>query len=131
MLGLPIVEIPLKKKFSSLKKISGGSIPREYRYFLMKFGRTGLERGGTFRMRGSCPFGEFGEVDQFLGFSTSPDEDIVHQTIETYAGRIPDETIPIAQDANGNLILIVFDGPAKGQVWYWDHEHREIDKPQL
>jgi len=105
----------------------GGELPADYRLFLKKFGRSGLELGARFEIRDPCPCGQSGRVLQFYGFSTIPTEDIVYKTMETYAGRIPDETIPIADDPGGNLILLGFEGAATDKVWFWDHEHRELD----
>jgi|GEM_PF-2068740 len=101
------------------------NLPTGYRSFLYRYGRMGFDGLVTFELREKTPFGTLGSIDYFLGFSTTED-DIIHQTMQTYSGRIPDETIPIGIDACGNLILLGIEGSHRDRVYYWDHEHLEL-----
>lgn len=105
----------------------GGKLPSQYRTFLARYGRTGLGHGALFSIPKPNPWGDTGSLDEFFGFTTDTSQDIVYQTMQTYAGRIPDETIPIGSDAGGNLFLLGFDEPVTNHVFFWDHEHLEID----
>ncbi|MDP4725467.1 MAG: SMI1/KNR4 family protein [Alphaproteobacteria bacterium] len=40
----------------------------------------------------------------------------------TYAGRIPHNTIAIADDCLGNLIIMSVSGDDYGKIYFWDHE---------
>jgi hypothetical protein len=117
---------PTEDDITTFEQQLGGVLPNDYRQFLMRFGQTAPEHGAVFPILDPCPWGQQGELNMFLGFSTDSGQGIVYETMEVYAGRIPDETIPIAEDSGGNLIILGFDGNATGKVWFWDHEHREL-----
>lgn len=59
--------------------------------------------------------------------------DLRSQTFDVYSGRIPDETIPIgeASGGNGDLILLAVEGPKRGEVFLWQHDHPEISSARL
>lgn len=117
---------PSESELERFEQLLGGRLPSDYRAFLSRYGQTMMGRGARFEILEPNPWGRTASVDQFFGFSTDQSEDIVHLTMETYSGRIPDETLPIGSDAGGNLILLGFDGPVTDHVFFWDHEHREI-----
>ncbi|MDJ0708551.1 MAG: SMI1/KNR4 family protein [Leptolyngbyaceae cyanobacterium MO_188.B28] len=122
---------PTELDLRAFEQELGGSLPFEYSVFLSQYGQTALSRGARFFIRESNPWGSKDSLDQFFGFSTDPSQDIVNLTMQTYAGRIPDETIPIGSDAGGNLILLGFDALVENQVFFWDHKHRELDGGRL
>lgn len=103
----------------------GGRLPDDYRAFLKSYGEMALRRGGIYPIDEPCALGRRGRIGRFLGFATGGNG-IVEATLDTFAGRIPDETIPIADDGLGNLILLGFEGAVHGKVWLWDHEHSEL-----
>lgn len=121
---------PTEADLARFDREIGGRLPDDYRAFLARHGRTGPRGPTVFPVREPGPLGEIASFDQFFGFSTT-DDDIVNQTLDTYAGRIPDETIPIGSDAGGNLILLGFEGAATDRVWFWDHEHLELEPGAL
>jgi|FLYN01.1.fsa_nt_gi hypothetical protein len=47
--------------------------------------------------------------------------------IEVYAGRIPDNFLPIGEYAFGNLICLSIKGDDIGRVYFWDHELEVIE----
>jgi SMI1/KNR4 family protein SUKH-1 len=122
---------PSEEEIARFEAELGGKLPPVYRDFVKRYGVTSPERGARFPIAEPNPWGKMGTLRYFLGFSPRPHLDIVHQTVETYAGRIPDETIPIATDPGGNLILLGFDGPPTDQVYFWDHEHREAGEDEM
>jgi hypothetical protein len=40
---------------------------------------------------------------------------------DTYSGRLPENTLPIARDSCGNLWLLSVGGDNVGSVYFWDH----------
>lgn len=51
---------------------------------------------------------------------------------ETYSGRLPKDTLPIARDSGGNLWLLSVRGDDAGSVYFWDHgSYDTFDETQL
>jgi hypothetical protein len=117
---------PTEADIAAFEEEIGGQLPADYREFLLRHGRKALGSQPRFRFGEPTPFGEEGSLSEFLGFSTRPEHSIVHLTMETYAGRVPDPTIPIARDAGGSLVLLGFDGPYAGKVYFWDQRERVL-----
>jgi hypothetical protein len=115
---------PSESDLEAFEQELGGALPADYRLFLPAYGRMGLEEETRFPLPPGCPWGAFGTVGQFFGFSSTPDEDIVHRIFTTYAGRLPVSMIPIASDPGGNLLLLGVKGADERKVWFWDHEFR-------
>lgn len=103
-----------------LEEDLGGRLPAAYRRFVKEWGGTGLEGGAVFPSPG-LPQGRRGRVNAFYGVGGDPRWDVRHRAFDTYAGRIPDDTIPIGQ-SEGDLVLLGFDGGRRGRVFAWFHE---------
>lgn len=117
---------PAEEELADFESQLGGTLPADYRRFLSKYGGTAFERRTRAPLREPSPWGDGCEVMAFYGFTREPLSGIVYETMETFSGRIPDETVPAAYDPFGNLILVGFEGAARDRVWFWDHEHREL-----
>ncbi|MBV9927304.1 MAG: SMI1/KNR4 family protein [Acidobacteria bacterium] len=117
---------PTEEELADFESQIGGPLPPDYRRFLSKYGGTAFEGRVGVPLREPSPWGDSCEVEVFYGFTSDPSSGIVYETMETYSGRIPDETVPAAYDPFGNLILVGFEGVARDRVWFWDHEHREL-----
>jgi hypothetical protein len=115
---------PSEAELSAFENDIGGTLPADYREFLTRFGGTGLRTSPRFRIKEPTPLAHTASLSEFYGFSRRAGQSIVALTMETYAGRIPDPTIPIGGDAQGNLVLLGFTGPFVGRVYFWDHEFR-------
>ncbi len=103
----------------TLEKSVGDPLPADYRRFLS-------ERNGGFPKADCVRFEEDGRptaTDVFCLFSlgdTGASTSLGWHR-ETYAGRLPDGTLPIGRDSSGNLWLLNLRGPDAGSVHFWDH----------
>jgi hypothetical protein len=110
------------KKIEALEKKVGGQLPNDYKAFLLNpktyplIGRV-LDFVGVDKKREST------SIPRFLGVGDDPIDNL-EMTYSYYvaAGRIPRDTVPIAEDIAGNLICIGVFGRSKGNVFFWDHE---------
>jgi hypothetical protein len=70
-------------------------------------------------------------VDCFLSVKDKehPNCEIL-QTAKTFTGRIPSDTLPIADDPFGNLILLGVGEGNFNEVFLWDHEVEGYESPE-
>lgn len=78
------------------------------------------QSGGAPRKDLSVPLPGGDETDIFSVFGLEMREPASELAwiADTYAGRIPSELVPFANDSGGNLFLV----GADNRVWFWDHE---------
>ncbi len=117
---------PSEAELDDFERQIGGSLPADYRRFLQRYGQGGFDRGARFAIREACPYGRLATLDRVYGFPDEAGQGVVDKTMSVYAGRIPDETIPIGEDPGGNLVVLGFRGEARNHVWFWDHQHVEL-----
>ncbi len=60
-------------------------------------------------------------IDIIFGFTKEKYRDLRKTNIDML-NRIPTNTLAIADDQGGNLILLSVKGPDYGKVYFWDHE---------
>lgn len=53
----------------------------------------------------------------------------LERNVRSLSERIPPDTIPIADDPFGNVIVIGLQGDQRGKVYFWDHEEEPEDQP--
>ncbi|MBM4782999.1 MAG: SMI1/KNR4 family protein [Archangiaceae bacterium] len=94
----------------------GRTLPEPYRSFLARWGRHALSSVPRFDLDRAEP-ARSGCISQFFGFSTDGSSDLVKATREPYAGRVPDDTVPIGRDPGSGLVLLGIAGPRRGQVF--------------
>lgn len=92
-------------------------IPDDYKKFLIKYNGGRPENDHIDFKEGNngtllnCIFGftkeRYGSFVRYQG---------------VYAGRIPRNTLAIASDAGGNLIIMSVSGDDYGKIYFWDHE---------
>lgn len=71
------------------------------------------------------------KVDWFLSIYDGQYSNFIEYNCVDYLGRIPADTIAIAHDPGGNLILLGLGEDNNGKVFFWvkDHEVEEGDIP--
>jgi hypothetical protein len=94
-------------------------LPNDYRTFL-------LENNGGFPSPNCVTFSEAGRKtasDVFCYFAIGDQRAwaSVEWHLETYSGRLPEDTVPVARDSCGNLWLLAVGGGNAGSVFFWDH----------
>jgi hypothetical protein len=116
---------PSDAEVDRLEARLGGALPDDYRQFIRRYGQGAVRHGKWFPLQEPTPWGQWGIVDQFLGYSTKA-TDGLDAALDLFEDRIPAGTLPIAYDPGGNLLLLSASGAAAppGAVWFWDHEHR-------
>ncbi|MGL4426185.1 MAG: SMI1/KNR4 family protein [Alphaproteobacteria bacterium] len=101
----------------AIEQFWGFQLPKSYREFIIrKNGGVPLRKIFDFKDKtdGSCLVDFFGFVKDFC-------TNLLLKRV--YAGdRVPENTLPIAADVYGNLILLSVKGPDRGKIYFWDHE---------
>lgn len=115
-----------ESELEQFEKTHGREIPIAYRKFLLKY-NGGQPNLSGFRMNSGVEQDQTGSVKRFLGINMPERTLDVGYALETFRDRIPSYLFPVARDPGGNLIGIVVEGEAEGQVLFWDHE-READE---
>lgn len=106
----------------------GARLPTQYRRFLRMSGPIGIESGTRIPVGGGSEL----SVSALYGLGCKRSWDVRHQTVDVYAGRIPDETIPVGENGDtGDLVLLAIDGRQYGEVFVWWHDHPEIDDARI
>lgn len=97
----------------------GCELPEPYRSFVARWGRYALSSVPRFTFARAGDPARSACISQFFGFSTDGSSDLVQATMDTYAGRVPDETVPMGRDPGSGLVLLGIAGPRRGQVLSW------------
>jgi hypothetical protein len=113
---LPGAVRPDDPELDRLEEDLGGRLPVVYRRFLKECGGTGLEGSAVF----PSPV-RTGRITTFYGLGGDSWWNLRTRAFDTYAGRIPDETVPVGESED-DLVLIAFDGDRRGQVFTWFHD---------
>lgn len=103
----------------ALEKTYGFQLPGDYRHFL-------LENNGGFPSPNCVTFTDAGRKtasDVFCYFASgdNPPWASMEWHFNTFSGRLPKDTIPIARDSFGNLWLLKICGDNHDSVFFWDH----------
>ena len=115
-------------RIQEAERIIGVALPREYTEYLLSH-RGGHPDPDVFRVHWSgqdwAEGNDINSVAWMLAIHNGKDENFLDY-YKTHKGRIPDDTVPIARDPGGNLILLGTLGPNKGKVFFWQRDY-EID----
>jgi hypothetical protein len=115
-------------------------LPLAYKNFLLKYNGGRPEPAGfdiiwsedriTSEIRRECSEDwRSSKVDWFLAIHEGEYSNFIEYNLVDFKGRIPKETIAIAHDPGGNLILLGIAGEQTGRVLFWvkDYENWEGD----
>lgn len=103
----------------------GYKLPKEYAEFLK--GNVGeTPNPSAFEV----PDEGDSSVQYFFPLLSKNKTETIAYKLKNYAGRVPEEMLPIGTDPGGNLILLAVTGPQRGKVFFWDHEQEADDEDQ-
>lgn len=108
-----------KDSLEVFERKCGCQLPDDYRSFLL------LNNGG-FPSPDCVQFEEGGkktaaDVFCFLAIDDNRPGVSLEWHYETYSGRLPKSTLPIARDSSGNLWLLNLGTENTGSIYFWDH----------
>lgn len=116
------------------KKISK-KFPDEYKSFLIKHngGRpqlSGFDIEWSDEHRDEVWVYDHSMVHFFIDIDLDENNDATTNLFgcfDSYEGQVPSDTIPIAYDPGGNLILIGVEGENRGKIFFWLQEFETED----
>ena len=113
------------------------SLPEEYKFFLKRYGVSTFEDSVGFiplvKLPPHISNDRKGYFDYFYG-SAEADYDVtltLQRNLTTYAGRVPENIIPIGSDIGGNLVCLGIKGDQEGKIYYWDAENEQDQEEYL
>ncbi|NJO18450.1 MAG: SMI1/KNR4 family protein [Thioploca sp.] len=127
-----IIESEKKLALHEIKEVEETlniQLPEEYKRFLLLY-NGGHPQPGKFKY--ICEDHQNKSlVAWFLAIYEGKAENFL-TFFKTYQGRIPQDTIAIARDPGGNLILLGINGKNRGKVFFWlqDFEVEEDEIPE-
>ena len=123
------------QKIASIEKKFGIKLPHDYRVFLLKNNGGWPEPEGfdiSWREDQECgKHWRTSSVSRFLSIDAGQNADFLKYNLTTFKGRVPKDTIAIAHDPGGNLILLGVAGEYVGNILFWvkDYECEEGEVP--
>jgi hypothetical protein len=117
---------PVKAEdLARLVQVIGTALPEEYRSHILKH-NGGTPKPSSFAYYTKQGHPKNSSVAWFFNIGDAPYENLFRH-LETFAGRIPPNLLPIARDPGGGLILLGLRGPAHGKIFYWD-QRNEVEE---
>lgn len=107
-----------RKKLNEIEEKYNGRLPKEYIQFLEKY--SGGEPEDNIIELPNTEIRSI-SVRLFFGICDERISDIFYN-IDIYKGRIPINTIPIADVDGGNLLCMNLNSDGYGHIYYWDHD---------
>ena len=103
----------MPQELHQLQRTLGFVLLPSYAAFLQRFNGA-IPETNIFEIPGLTA-----SISSFLGRSPQPLDDL-EATYQTYFDRLPEQTMPVALAAGGNLIVLNMN---TGKVYFWDHEN--------
>lgn len=105
-------------RIADLEQRLGRRTPDAYRDYLRR------HDGGYLEDNSQAVSTVFGLGAELPGYAS------MWSRLDTYAGRVPEWLLPVANDAYGNLYCLSLRDTDHGSVWLWDHEEEaDEDEP--
>lgn len=111
---------------SRLERQLGATLPDDYRRFMLEFNGGRPEPSGFVFATGGGKSDS--AVRYFLTLDEREERYTIQQFLNQYRDRIPPNTLPIACDSFGNLVLLDAGDRASGAVCFWDHEKENAEE---
>jgi hypothetical protein len=100
-------------------------LPPAYKSFLLKH-NGGRPIPRAFPMS-DFPNNPYGTVQVFFRIGGMMEVSSIDWNVKTFAGRIPQELLPIACDGSGDLLLLALEGEHMGAVLFWDYYDQPVE----
>lgn len=117
-MAIPVVPFLLLKSpevIGSFEEHIGKELPSDYKEFIVKY------NGGYPQEPNSIIDNWNVSVRCFFGLDVNNNYNLGH-VLNLYKDVIPLNSIPIAEDNSGNLIVLSLEKPSYGEIFFWDHE---------
>jgi cell wall assembly regulator SMI1 len=105
----------------------GRRLPDDYREFLLHY-NGGKPKPSSFQLALRTEPNTDSLVHWFLSLHDGEHSNL-ERNIKIMTGRLPSDTLPIADDPFGNVVLLGLHGEIRGKVYFWDHEREPDDEP--
>lgn len=105
-------------RLEAFERTIGSALPENYRAWLR------IHNGGGFipaHFRISPAEGD-STVHHVHGLHDGPGYTRLDSVRNCYQGRMPAALLPVADDVCGNALCLGLSGPARGRVYFWNHE---------
>jgi len=112
---------PTADDLRNAERMIGRPLPEEYKRFLMEHNGGRPEPAEfkiTWRGQDWADDWQTGMVHYFLALHDGELSNFF-KYFRTYQGRIPEDTVPIAYDPGGNLVLLGVGDTNMGRVFFW------------
>lgn len=111
------------EELNRIEEQIGAVIPGAFRDFLLEIGAASFGAVCNIRPTQSLPshISLFG-LSVFFGADCEQSYSLSSQ-IRSYAGRVPETMIPIADNLFGDRYCLGTKGAHKGKIFFWDHEN--------
>ncbi len=111
------------QEIQNAEKSLGVKFPDQYIQFLLKYNGGRPEPAGfDIEWRTNQPMSEDWRTSMlswFLSIYNGDETNLLEYNKISFSGRIPKETIAIADDCGGNLILLGVSGEYKDKIFFW------------
>jgi hypothetical protein len=119
---LPPVSEDALKLFQTIVETS---LPKDYLAHLRKY-NGGYPVPAAFNFSDGSPGST---VEEFFRINSHETHNDFVRNLKLYSERLPDEFLPIAYDAFGNIVCLGL-RQHRGEVYFWDHEFEADDGEQ-
>lgn len=105
----------------------GQWLPDDYRTFLLRY-NGGRPARRAFQFARSLMIHVRPAIHWFLSLHDGAASNLEH-IARAPRGRIPPDTLPIANDPFGSYVLLGLAGEARSKIYFWDHERTAAAPP--
>lgn len=121
--GARVDDVDAAVVLNGLEQRIGCRLPDDYRGFVATTPQSGFAASVVIDLPPDAPQREVA-VDVMFGIDARRPQSIGRQ-LDVYGDRLPPRFMPIASDPGGNLLCLALADGEYGNVFWWDHSHRE------